>query len=170
MFAWMGGSDEPCTRALEPRCRGSYSGSTPWPGSRCCAHVWSDDAGTAFLFGGYGYDASGREGYLSDLWALNMTAAAWRWVGGSNKVNQPNQADWPGARHYAAYAHDRAGAGFYLFSGQGVADALLDDWWHLDIHTMAWTLLGNSSTANAPVPRKWSNFWAGVHMSMTTEC
>ena len=121
---------------------------------------------TTYLFGGYGYDAAGNEGYLSDLWALNASSATWRFVGGPRVVNKPNTAQWPGARHYAAYAHDRRGLGFYLFSGQGVAgDALLDDWWRLDLRTMQWRLLGNYSTSapgSSPAPRKWTSFWAAA--------
>jgi len=164
-LAWMGGSNEPCGEAHAPRCAGNYSGSAPWPGARCCAHVWSDAHGTAYVFGGYGYDAAGNSGYLSDLWALDMKTARWRWVGGSTVANQPNAPQWPGGRHYAAYAHDRHGGGFYLFSGQGVAgDAFLEDWWRLDLKTMSWALLGNVSAAaigSAPVPRKWASFWSG---------
>ena len=121
---------------------------------------------TTYLFGGYGYDAAGNEGYLSDLWAFNASSATWRFVGGPRVVNKPNTAQWPGARHYAAYAHDRRGLGFYLFSGQGVAgDALLDDWWRLDLRTMHWRLLGNYSTSapgSSPAPRKWTSFWAAA--------
>jgi hypothetical protein len=160
-FAFMGGSTTPCASPHEPRCGGVYS--TPaWPGARCCAHVWSD-SGMAYLWGGYGYDASGDAGYLSDLWELNLTDSTWRHMGGPTQANVPNTPGWPGARHYAAYAHDEAGQGFYLFSGQGVSDdALLDDWWRLDLRTMKWQLLGNSSQAeSAPEPRKWANFWGG---------
>jgi hypothetical protein len=37
------------------------------PGANECANSWSDSSGNFWLFGGYGYGASG-EGYFNDLW------------------------------------------------------------------------------------------------------
>jgi hypothetical protein len=34
---------------------------------------WTDSSGNFWLFGGSGYDSTGTEGYLNDLWEFNST-------------------------------------------------------------------------------------------------
>jgi hypothetical protein len=38
------------------------------PGARYVAISWTDGSGNLWLFGGQGYDSSGSDGYLNDLW------------------------------------------------------------------------------------------------------
>jgi hypothetical protein len=77
-WAWMGGSS---TIPQNKNCEGTgdcgQSGfygtlGTPAdeniPGGRDSAAVWTDASGNPWLFGGEGYDASGNDGGLNDLW------------------------------------------------------------------------------------------------------
>jgi N-acetylneuraminic acid mutarotase len=41
-----------------------------------------------YLFGGYGLDAEGNQGYLNDTWVYDPTTNNWTWLKGSNLINQ----------------------------------------------------------------------------------
>jgi N-acetylneuraminic acid mutarotase len=47
------------------------------PGARGGGTVWTDTAGNVWLFGGFGYDQLGAQGFLSDLWTYNPTTQHW---------------------------------------------------------------------------------------------
>jgi hypothetical protein len=73
-WAWVSGSSS-------TNQSGTYGASTPpasggAPGSRASATGWTDASGNFWLFGGGGYDASGRSGYLNDLWVYPPPAAS----------------------------------------------------------------------------------------------
>src|SRR5271155_5705447 len=56
--------------------RGTYGtqgtpAATNVPGARQNAMTWADKAGNLWLFGGYGYDSSGKSNLLNDLWQYN---------------------------------------------------------------------------------------------------
>jgi len=57
---------------------------TNQPGARRDAVSWTDAAGNLWLFGGYGYDQYGAEGYLNDLWEFD--GVNWTWVSGDNTI------------------------------------------------------------------------------------
>jgi N-acetylneuraminic acid mutarotase len=57
--------------------------ATNTPGSRSAAISWIDN-NNLWLFGGYGYDSNGTQGYLNDLWEYNIASSMWTWVSGSN--------------------------------------------------------------------------------------
>jgi len=61
--------------------RGIAEGSNQ-PGARSDAVSWTDAEGNLWLFGGYGYDRYGAEGYLNDLWKFD--GVNWVWVSGDN--------------------------------------------------------------------------------------
>eukprot|EP01052_Picozoa_sp_SAG31_P033560 SAG31_NODE_3811_length_3861_cov_3.645401_2_plen_454_part_00 len=161
-WTWVGGPAKECAADQLPpgsSCAGVYDAATPWPGARCCAHVFAPPgAELAYLFGGYGYDANGTLGYLNDLWQLHFPTITWQFIGGNRTCNLDGQRAWPAARSYAAYAFDADGNAFYIFSGMGGAsDDFLPDLWRFDVSRLRWSFLGNFST---PSPRWWSNFWA----------
>ena len=65
-WTWMGGSN-----VIEQQ--GTYgTQGTPAagnvPGARSTAVTWTDAAGNLWLFGGYGSDSAGSNGFLNDLW------------------------------------------------------------------------------------------------------
>jgi hypothetical protein len=117
--------------------------ATNVPGARWSAATWSDSNGDLWLFGGFGYDATGN-GTLGDLWEFK--GGQWIWVKGPSSVSQtavygiqPNLRVWP---HVINYPGTRWGAtywtapnGFWMFGGEGfdsvsgVGDSLLSDLW-----------------------------------------
>jgi hypothetical protein len=124
------------------------------PGSRSGAVSWTDTAGTFWLFGGWGYAASGS-GYLNDLWKWDGTN--WTWVSGNNAANQygvygtkgfPGPANAPGSRRYTVSWRDVSG-NFWLFGGNGYAasgQGNLNDLWKWD--GANWTWVSGNSAAN----------------------
>ena len=78
------------------------------PGSRDSAVSWTDTSGNFWLFGGFGYDGSGNEGILNDLWKYTPSTGEWTWVNGSSVYDQPGSygsstgtPGFPGARSSA---------------------------------------------------------------------
>ncbi len=115
------------------------SASSNTPGGRSNAVSWTDAYGNPWLFGGFGYDSTGALGQLNDLWVFR--GRQWRWVGGSNLVNQPGiygtqgtsgSSNVPGARSNAVSWTDFAG-NLWLFGGSGFDSAgtpgQLNDLW-----------------------------------------
>ena len=167
-WTWLGPEEGEmkCLNETDLRCRGIYephNNSIVWPGARCCSHVWSV-GNIAYVWGGWGYDAKGKLGYLNDLWQFNSSSLTWAWIGGSREANKPSTPKWPGGRHYAAYAYDSKREAFYIFSGQGVPEGnhsdYLRDLWLFNMSNMRWKYVGNFTE---PAPRKWSSFWSGKH-------
>ena len=117
--------------------------ATNVPGARWSAATWSDSNGNLWLFGGFGYDATGN-GTLGDLWEFK--GGQWIWVKGPSSVSQaavygiqanlrvwPHVINYPGTRWGATYW--TAPNGFWMFGGEGfdsasgVGDSLLSDLW-----------------------------------------
>jgi N-acetylneuraminic acid mutarotase len=125
------------------------------PGARGWAVSWTDASGNLWLFGGFGYAASGF-GYLNDLWRWD--GANWTWMSGNNAINQlgvygtkgvPDLANVPGAR-YGAVSWTDATGNLWLFGGYG-GDAsggwgILNDLWRWD--GTNWTWMSGSNIAN----------------------
>jgi hypothetical protein len=83
-WTWMGG-----TNSLSQS--GAYGiQGTPSPGNvpggRFSSIGWKDPSGNFFLFGGWGMDSTGTQGYLNDLW--EYANGQWTWIGGSNLGSQ----------------------------------------------------------------------------------
>lgn len=109
------------------------------PGARAIAAVWIDSHEDVWLFGGDGYDSTGIEFFLSDLW--KYSDGRWTWVSGAKIVNQPGSygtqgrpsgGNVPGARYGAASWIDSSGE-LCLFGGGGYDASqntgFLDDVW-----------------------------------------
>lgn len=113
------------------------------PGGREGAVSWVDLSGNLWLFGGYGFDSTGNQGYLSDLWEFNSTTKMWTWMAGS-KVGQSkgvygepgisSSTNLPGGRAQPTSWRDNGG-NFWLFGGSGIdstgnttANSLNDLW------------------------------------------
>lgn len=114
------------------------------PGGRIFPMVWVDHDGTAWLFGGDGFGASGPRGMLNDLWKYDAAANMWTWVSGPQAINQSptygqqgsaSPANIPGARQKNVTWTDRNGR-FWLFSGYGYNElgnlAYQSDMWRLN--------------------------------------
>jgi len=135
--------------------------SASQPGARYMSVVWTDAAGSVWLFGGEGYDSAGTFGYLNDLWKYSPGIGKWTWVGGSKTIGAsgvygtqgtPGLANVPGARG-AAVAWTDASGSFWLFSGLGVDSAgkasVLNDLWRLNPNNGQWTWVNGSNFVNA---------------------
>jgi hypothetical protein len=117
--------------------------STNLPGAREYATGWSDASGNFWLYGGYGYDATGTVGALSDLWEFNPVNKSWTWVSGSQTANQsgdwgtegvPAATNQPGGRSSTLGWVDANGV-FWIFGGNAAttlangSDKDMNDLW-----------------------------------------
>ncbi|MFZ0798139.1 MAG: kelch repeat-containing protein [Terriglobales bacterium] len=167
-WTWMSGADTPnasgvygtqgvASASNVPGARGSESGGA--------ALSWTDKSGNLWLFGGSGYDSTGTNGGLNDLWEFNLTAKTWTWVSGSNTANAfgvygtqgvASASNVPGARSYSVNWTDRSG-NLWLFGGSGLGAVGssgydLDDLWEFNPTTKEWTWVNGSDTGGiAPV-------------------
>ena len=110
------------------------------PGARQSAISWSDASGNLWLSGGYGYDSSGNEYLLNDLWKFNPTAGTWEWVSGSNSIDAigvygiqgiASTSNLPASRENAIPWTDSSG-NLWLFGGYGYSSSgggYLNDLW-----------------------------------------
>jgi len=97
------------------------------PGARAPAASWIDSSGKLWLFGGYGLDSNGNQGWLNDLWRYDPATLEWTWVSGSNTMNQVGTygtkgtaapSNVPGGREAAVSWLDSNG-NLWLFGGSG---------------------------------------------------
>ena len=157
------------------------------PGARYSASSWIDSSGTLWLFGGYGYDATGAVvGYLNDLWQYSSSTGLWTWVSGGNTINAggtygtqgiPGAGNVPGARYSASTWVDSSGD-LWLFGGYGYNSSTglgaLNDLWRYSPGTGLWTWISGGSTddsggvygtqgtaasTNVPGARQAANSW-----------
>jgi len=138
--------------------------SANFPGSRAGASAWNDIAGNLWLFGGFGFDSQGNQGYLNDLWKFDSAANQWEWVSGSSNLGgmlgqpgvygslgSPTPGSVPGGRDSAATWTDKNGS-LWLYGGNGFDTArngLLADLWEFDLSLDQWVWMGGSTTACA---------------------
>jgi hypothetical protein len=106
-----------------------------FPGARSASVSWSDGAGNFWLFGGNGFDSTGTQVSLNDLW--KYSGGQWTWVGGSNIANQQGSygtvgvaapGNIPAARSGAVSWMDTSG-NFWLFGGAFTNGANFNDLW-----------------------------------------
>jgi len=105
------------------------------PGGRGLALSFRDPGGKLWLFGGAGYDATGDNTLLNDLWMFDPATCQWTWVAGSELGFQAgiygikgegDPANMPGARFYGVSWVDAASS-FWLFGGW--YNGFLSDLW-----------------------------------------
>lgn len=140
--------------------------ATNVPGSRRYASNWIDGSGNLWLFGGDGYDSTGAENNLNDLWEFISSAKQWVWMGGDNVVpcgptgctnyagvygtlKTPAGANYPGARYGATSWTDKNG-NLWLFGGTcydaNGNDGWCNDLWMYSPATKQWTWVSGSKT------------------------
>ncbi len=131
------------------------------PGARFESVSWIDSHGNFWLFGGDGYDSTGADGFLNDLWEFDPTTKEWTWISGSSTVNAsgiygtqgvPAITNVPGNRFGAINWIDSSG-NFWLFGGAGEYSngylAGLNDLWEFNPTTKVWTWMSGNSMVNA---------------------
>jgi N-acetylneuraminic acid mutarotase len=133
------------------------------PGAREFMAAWVDDNGDFWLFGGFGFDATGTVGYLSDLWRYQPSTNLWTWMGGPNSVNAAgvygtlgveSATNQPGAR-WGAVAFQFYSGNLYMFGGYGVDSngvqlGYLNDLWKFNPANGRWTWISGSNIFGAP--------------------
>jgi N-acetylneuraminic acid mutarotase len=138
--------------------------ATNKPGGRFRQSGWKDASGNFWIFGGYGYAATGATGYMNDLFKYNPTTDQWTWVSGDNSRNNAGvygtkgtaaATNKPGSRNGQNALTDGSG-NFWIFAGTGYDAAgnfsALNDLWAYNATTGNWTWLsGDNSVSSAGV-------------------
>ncbi len=158
------------------------------PGFRESAATWSDNEGNLWMFGGWGYGASGSFGVLNDLWKYNISSNAWTWMKGSSLANTPGNYGTAGVAapgnnpppRYGAVAWRFTDGTLWLSSGiDYYVGNLYNDIWKYDPVTNNWTwmkgtsnssgtygTIGVPATANMPPARYYPSGWTGSDGSL----
>ncbi len=129
------------------------------PGGRSQSVGWVDANGDFWLFGGYGYAASGTYSSLNDLWRYTVSTNTWTFIKGDNIIdvvgvysNANTSLIKPGARYHSTGW--RIGGNLYLFGGWGKAttasSGYLNDLWRYTIATNTWTWIKGDNTTYSP--------------------
>jgi len=168
-WAWMGGNSVGALVKSEFGVYGTLGvpSANNLPGGRSNGITWVDANGNFWLFGGYGYAATGA-GFLNDLWMYSPTTHQWTWMGGSSvatdsglggisgvygTMGQASSTAYPGSRVYAAGWTDTNG-NLWLFGGAGFdaagTDGELNDLWKYDPLANQWMWVSGSSTVPGP--------------------
>ncbi|MFI5128365.1 MAG: kelch repeat-containing protein [Chitinophagales bacterium] len=150
------------------------------PGGRRGAISWIDALGNLWLFGGFGYAASGSPGYLNDLWKYSPSTNQWIWMKGNNTTGSSGiygyiglawggagEGNMPGAREGSISWLDIYGS-IWLLGGYGRGingTGYLNDLWKFNTTTNQWiwmkgdSILQASGKMNQPGARKNSISW-----------
>jgi hypothetical protein len=151
-WTWMGGSSTlPQAFTGQPGVYGTLGtpASANIPGGRFSPVSWIDGSGNLWLFGGDGYDSTGVQGYLNDMWEYTPSATGdtgqWTWISGSNAVGRSggqvgvygtlgtaSSTNTPGGR-YGTVSWIDASGNLWFFGGDGYdstgAQGYLNDLW-----------------------------------------
>jgi len=123
---------------------------------------WTDSGGNLWLFGGTGFDSTGNEGNLNDLWEFSPTSKQWTWIDGSSTapsscspytscglpgvygtLGTPSSTNVPGGRVGAVSWTDNTG-NLWLFGGEvnytyaNGAHGDMNDLWEFSPTTKEW--------------------------------
>jgi N-acetylneuraminic acid mutarotase len=184
LWTWVGGGNEDNASGVYGTLGTAAAGNLP--GARYSASSWIDSSGNLWLFGGFGYDATGAVGRLNDLWQYSPSSGLWTWVSGGDGENTSgvygtqgydSAGNLPGARYSASSWIDSAG-NLWLFGGVGYdstgAIGNLNDLWRYSPSTGQWTWVsggnvdnaagvygtqGSASASNAPGARQAASSW-----------
>jgi N-acetylneuraminic acid mutarotase len=138
--------------------------SSNHPGGLMLDVVWHDHSDHAWLFGGWGDDATGTNGLPNNLWQFESSPAEWAWMDGSSNFS----AVWPQPTVYGAMGTPAAGNlpgsrwegttwtgpdnKLWLFGGQGYDSkgnsGYLNEFWQYDPSTNEWAWMAGNSTMN----------------------
>lgn len=156
-WTWMSGS----STTFAPGVYGTegVAAAANVPGARYGSVSWTDSSGNLWLFGGFGYDSTGTEFDLNDLWEYSPSSGEWTWMSGSTTANATGvygtqgvaaASNVPGARDGSVAWTDAKG-NLWLFGGEQQAGTAgsLNDLWEYSPSTREWTWMGGSTTVGA---------------------
>ncbi|MBW4039891.1 MAG: galactose oxidase [Acidobacteria bacterium] len=167
-WTWISGSDKANAAGVYGTV--ATAAATNTPGARQRALSWTDSSGNFWLFGGLGYDSTGSENDLNDLWQYSPSTKQWTWISGSSAVTGVTPgatclpgvygtqgtaaaANVPGGRN-AASAWIDASNNLWLFGGLGCdssgTQGSLNDLWEFSAATRTWTWQTGSNSVGAP--------------------
>jgi N-acetylneuraminic acid mutarotase len=147
-WAWMSGDNTPGQSGVYGTM--GVASSTNVPGGRICANAWIDSDGNLWLFGGAGFDSTGMQGFLDDLWMFSPSTNQWMWMNGSSTSDQsavygtlatPSSLNTPGSR-YSPTSWSDGNGDLWLFGGwyktpSGNNSYLSDDLWEAGVPASA---------------------------------
>jgi N-acetylneuraminic acid mutarotase len=159
-WTWMGDSSSPNPPGDYGQLRVAAASNVP--GGRSHSVSWTDSSGNFWLFGGFGFDASGSQGGgLNDLWQYQASTGLWTWMNGSNTVNSSASygtlgvaasTNVPGPREIPSAWIDSSG-NLWLFGGDSSFGtdnfSYFNDLWQFNPTTKEWTWVSGSNTPNA---------------------
>ncbi|MCA6365283.1 MAG: gliding motility-associated C-terminal domain-containing protein [Bacteroidetes bacterium] len=126
------------------------------PSARTAGMSWIDQNGDLYLFGGYGYYATGY-GQLGDLWKFNVTSNEWTWLKGSltsnylgnyGTINVSSPSNEPPSTCCAVTWVSNSNE-LYMFGGIG---GLKNTVWKYTPATNEWIWLHGTSAINSVPP------------------
>ena len=152
-WTWMRGSSAPGGNQSGVYGTMGTPAATNIPGGRDSEFTWTDAQGNLWLFGGEGYNASGGNANLGDLWEYSPFTNEWTWMVGSNNgtnsnslnrtgvvgtIGIPAATNFPGSRGFGAGWVDQSG-NLWLNGGYGEdaskAIGYLNDLWVYQLPT-----------------------------------
>jgi gliding motility-associated-like protein len=127
-----------------------------YPGARTYgARTWTDNNGFLWLYGGYGFDATGQQNSLQDLWRYNIATNEWTWMNGPQTggllanfgiqgVPSPTNIPPPCTESTVTWV-DAAG-NLWMYGGVDFATPGTDDMWKYDIAANVWIWVSGQSS------------------------
>ncbi len=120
-----------------------------YPGTRRRSVSWTDTDGNLWLFGGDGYNESGGNGNLNDLWRFTISSKEWAWMSGNKTIGEygvygtmgvPDKANYPGARQLSV-TWTNGSENLWLFGG-----STYNDLWRFNITSKEWAWMSGKKT------------------------
>jgi hypothetical protein len=162
-WTWMGGSNVINQKGVYGTLGLADPGNIP--GARQYAMSWTDSYGNFWLFGGTGYDSSGANDLLNDLWEYEPSTGEWTWVSGANVIDQsavfgtegtPDPGNVPSSRFDGQTWADAHG-NLWLFGGEVYcaqcgrgSNTYGNDLWEFNPTTVEWTWVSGTNEVNQP--------------------
>ncbi|MBN2544823.1 MAG: galactose oxidase [Spirochaetes bacterium] len=119
------------------------------PGGRSYGAGILGTSNNLWLFGGYGRDKDGLQGYLNDLWKYDISTNQWSWVSGSDSGDQwTSGTTIPGGKTFTKGWIDSSN-NIWIFGGYGygiepAGTGNLNDMWKFD--GSVWELVKGTTT------------------------
>lgn len=133
--------------------------ATNQPGAFNSAVTWTDANGNLWMWGGFGNDSAGTQGWLNALWEYSPSSGEWTWAGGSTTADAKGvygtqgvsaATNWPGARVAGSWTD--ANGNVWMWGGFGYdstgASGRLSDLWKYSPSTGIWTWVGGPDIVN----------------------